>query len=351
MKILSKAIAWVFPEYQFEWIVPEFEKNLSKELDFLQEASNAEKTGRNFSKKEVVKVPEIHWELCTKRVLTMQFMYGWKVDDVQSLVKAGIDPKKVAEVLAEVFAAMIFCHGFVHGDPHPGNILVSGSGNKFASNRSDFAIVLLDHGLYRELDEQFRSEFCHLWKALILLDPVKLREAGERLGAGRYYRYLPVIFTGRSLSSKSGLGQGMSPEEKMYLKDELRNFSVGDISQFMEGLPRDFLTILRTDGLLRSIIAKLGAESRVRLLIYAKYAVLGAALRHDDAPDRPAQNWKVALKASLEYGQLRIRLETLEIAHKLESCYRALVNWLRAFGSGIQGLFSLGLSIVYGLLP
>ncbi|KAJ7297020.1 hypothetical protein O6H91_Y085100 [Diphasiastrum complanatum] len=235
----------------------------------------------------------------------MQFMYGWKVDDVQSLVKAGIDPKKVAEVLAEVFAAMIFCHGFVHGDPHPGNILVSGSGNKFASNRSDFAIVLLDHGLYRELDEQFRSEFCHLWKALILLDPVKLREAGERLGAGRYYRYLPVIFTGRSLSS----------------------------------------------GLLRSIIAKLGAESRVRLLIYAKYAVLGAALRHDDAPDRPAQNWKVALKASLEYGQLRIRLETLEIAHKLESCYRALVNWLRAFGSGIQGLFSLGLSIVYGLLP
>lgn len=60
--------------------------------------------------------------------------------------------------------------------------------------------VLLDHGLYRDLDENFRSNYCRLWRALILLDPDELQDAGRHLGAGEFYRYLPVIFTGRSIT-------------------------------------------------------------------------------------------------------------------------------------------------------
>ena len=56
--------------------------------------------------------------------------------------------------------------------------------------------VLLDHGIYRELDQKFRLDYCQLWKALILLDANKILELGEQFGVGKYAKYFPVIFTG-----------------------------------------------------------------------------------------------------------------------------------------------------------
>ncbi|KAI5434629.1 hypothetical protein KIW84_021452 [Lathyrus oleraceus] len=88
---------------------------------------------------------------------------------------------------------MIFVHGYIHGDPHPGNILVSPEG------RNGFSLVLLDHAVYRELDEEFRKDFCQLWEALALKDSKKTMWLGERFGAGKYSRYLPIIFTGTTI--------------------------------------------------------------------------------------------------------------------------------------------------------
>eukprot|EP00850_Spirogloea_muscicola_P006811 SM000033S12332 [mRNA] locus=s33:244821:247672:+ [translate_table: standard] len=124
MATLSKAVAWLFPGYQFEWLVPEFSKNLSKELDFVQEAGNVERTARVFASKEELRMPMIYRDMSTKRVLTMEFMEGCRIDNVASLREQGLDLTQIADVLVEVFAEMIFCHGFVHSDPHPGNILV-----------------------------------------------------------------------------------------------------------------------------------------------------------------------------------------------------------------------------------
>ncbi|XP_065625918.1 uncharacterized protein LOC111993080 isoform X4 [Quercus suber] len=217
----------------------------------------------------MVRVPHVFWELTTTQVLTMEFCWGHKVDDVEFFKEMGINPIKVAKALMEVFAEMIFIHGFIHGDPHPGNILVSPEG------RNGFCLVLLDHGIYRQLDEGFRIDYCELWKALILLDENKIQQLGERFGVGKYFKYLPLIFTGRTIDSKSTLLGGMSIEEKRNLKQELKSLKMEDISSFMESLPPEFSRILRTDGLLRSIISRLGASQRVRLLAYAKYALYG----------------------------------------------------------------------------
>ncbi|PIA63956.1 hypothetical protein AQUCO_00201343v1 [Aquilegia coerulea] len=195
MAFLSNATAWIFPEYRFAWMVSEFERSISRELDFIQEAKNSERTAKNFRKNKIVRVPRVNWELTTNQVLTMQFCSGHKVDDVGSLKEAGINPTKVAKALMEVFAEMVFVHGFVHGDPHPGNILVAPEG------RSGFSLVLLDHGIYKELDEGFRLDYCQMWNALILLDSKKIQILGERFGVGKYSRYFPVIFTGRTIDS------------------------------------------------------------------------------------------------------------------------------------------------------
>uniref|UniRef100_A0A0E0MG85 ABC1 atypical kinase-like domain-containing protein n=1 Tax=Oryza punctata TaxID=4537 RepID=A0A0E0MG85_ORYPU len=252
MSFLSKSVSWIFPDYRFEKLLTEFERTMSMELDFTQEAKNSERTANCFRKNTVVKVPRVFW-----------------VDNLDSLRKADISPTKVAKALIELFGEMIFVHGFVHGDPHPGNILVSPQG------QGKFSLVLLDHGIYKELDQKFRLDYCQLWKALILLDSQKIMELGEQFGVGKYARYFPVIFTGRTIESKSILGTQMSIEEKMRLKQDLNSLGMDDISSFMESLPPDFLTILRTDGLLRSILGNLGAPRHVRLLTYAKCALYG----------------------------------------------------------------------------
>lgn len=60
--------------------------------------------------------------------------------------------------------------------------------------------VLLDHGIYRQLDEEFRLKYCELWKAMILLDSIKIEHLGEQFGVGKYSKYFPVIFTGRTVN-------------------------------------------------------------------------------------------------------------------------------------------------------
>ena len=59
--------------------------------------------------------------------------------------------------------------------------------------------MLLDHGIYKELDPKFRLDYCKLWKALILLDVQKILELGEQFGVGKYAKYFPLIFTGRTI--------------------------------------------------------------------------------------------------------------------------------------------------------
>ncbi|XP_050270103.1 uncharacterized protein LOC126714139 isoform X1 [Quercus robur] len=340
MSFLSKSIAWLLPEYRFQWLVSEFVEAISLELDFIQEARNSERTAKNFKNNDMVRVPHVYWELTTTQVLTMEFCRGHKVDDVELLKEMGINPIKVAKALMEVFAEMIFIHGFIHGDPHPGNILVSPEG------RNGFCLVLLDHGIYRQLDEGFRIDYCELWKALILLDANKIQQLGERFGVGKYFKYLPLIFTGRTIDSKSTLLGGMSIEEKRNLKQELKSLKMEDISSFMESLPPEFSRILRTDGLLRSIISRLGASQRVRLLAYAKYALHGLSPKLKPQFDYGVKVVLSRLKTNVSYLQLRLVLEILELLSLMENVRHFLRVLSKRFVDAMRTL-TLSLSIEF----
>lgn len=316
MGVLSKAVAWLFPDYKFDWIVPQFEENLNQQLDFAREGTNAEQTARNFRHKKELRIPGIFWNRTTRRVLCMEFARGCKIDDVEGIKRQGLDPKQVAEVLVEVFAEMVFCHGHLHGDPHPGNILVKAVPESRGSR--NFELVLLDHGLYRILDEEFRGDFCRLWKALILADAREIELAGRKLGAASYCKFLPVLFTGRPTDSKAEVGQGMTPAEAQALKEEVRQLSMGDLSAVISNLPKDMFIVMRTDSLVRSASAKLGATPRSRLMTNAKYAVAGLSIRHAGGTAGVAgQHWGQYMRGTLSYTNLLCRLELWSLSLKV----------------------------------
>lgn len=149
MAILVKLTSWVFPDFEFDWLVTETKKNIPNELNFAVEGRNAEKLQAMFKEYSWLKVPKIFWNLSSSRILTMEFIDGGQVNDLEYIKKHQINPYEVTSKLGKLYSRMIFITGFVHSDPHPGNILVK-------NVNGEAEVVLLDHGLYANLTDQFR---------------------------------------------------------------------------------------------------------------------------------------------------------------------------------------------------
>jgi aarF domain-containing kinase len=105
-----------------------------------------------------LKIPKIYWELSSDRVLTMEYVEGGQVNDLNYIKKNKIDPNEVSQKIGLLYSQMIFTHGFIHADPHPGNILV----RKSCTGNTE--IVLLDHGLYAASNFFYNASLCILWK-------------------------------------------------------------------------------------------------------------------------------------------------------------------------------------------
>ena len=133
-------------------VVRDFSETLLKELDFTNEAVNAERFRKQFDGNPWIKVPQIYRDLSTPRVLVMEFLTGISVEDSQALMDTGIDPKDLAAHISDLIFAQIFEHGFFHGDPHPGNMLIAEGG----------VTALLDYGMMGSFTPAFRSSIAHL---------------------------------------------------------------------------------------------------------------------------------------------------------------------------------------------
>jgi aarF domain-containing kinase len=160
----------------------------------------------------MVHIPQYYRQLSSERSITMEFIRGVKINDKQQIQQLGIDPKIVAANLVYVFGQMIFRFGHIHCDAHPGNILV----RKSPSGKPQ--IVLLDHGLYREISWEFRQNFSRLWLGLITFNNKETEAAALALNIHKHMEFLPLIFLYRTKDSKKKLGAPMTPEERKYLR-------------------------------------------------------------------------------------------------------------------------------------
>jgi ubiquinone biosynthesis protein len=105
-------------------LVDEFARQIRQELDYRLEARNAQAFHRNFAGDPHVHVPKVYWQYTRARVLTLEWLYGTQVSDVDRLDMTLEERRDLAYLIAETWMTMIFRHGFFHGDPHPANILV-----------------------------------------------------------------------------------------------------------------------------------------------------------------------------------------------------------------------------------
>ncbi len=145
---------------------------IMEELDFTYEAKHIETIAEHFASNPNVVFPRVVKELSTSRVLTMEFVEGFKISDREAMKAAGIDAAEVAKQLIILYCQMIFVDGIYHADPHPGNLLIQKSGK----------IVLLDFGAVGHLSERMRSGVSAFLEAIIKADEAQLLESLETMG-------------------------------------------------------------------------------------------------------------------------------------------------------------------------
>lgn len=165
IQLATDVAGWIFPDFRYGWLPHEFKVRLPQELDFRKEAANAEKCRAIFKGKSNVHIPIIYHDLTKERVLVMSFEEGIPVTHVKEMYNQGINLKKLSGLISNCFIHMIYEQGFVHSDPHPGNLFVR---KYIAPNgKEDIQLVILDHGIYTQLTEETRLSYTKLWRGIL----------------------------------------------------------------------------------------------------------------------------------------------------------------------------------------
>jgi len=158
--------------YDAVGLADEFVYTLRAQLDYLQEARNAERFAANFADNPWVQIPRIFPELTTSRVITLERIRGMKITDLTALDEAGLDRHALSERTALIVGKMIFEDGFFHADPHPGNFFIEPTGR----------VGIVDFGMVGALDDRLREQLGHVLTALLRQDAGRLADALLALG-------------------------------------------------------------------------------------------------------------------------------------------------------------------------
>ncbi|XP_037650766.1 uncharacterized aarF domain-containing protein kinase 5 isoform X1 [Sebastes umbrosus] len=267
LEILLDVVKFMHPSFGFRWVLKDLKGTLAQELDFVNEGKNSERCAEELKHFSFVVVPKVFWEQTSKRVLTAEFCNGCKINNVEEIKRQGLSLKDTADKLIRTFAEQIFYTGFIHADPHPGNVLV----RRGPDNKAQ--LVLLDHGLYEYLSQRDRVALCKLWRSIVLRNEAAMEKYSNALGVKEYFLFCEMLLQRPINMRELGLSNILSREETTYMR-EMASDRFDSIMKVLKSMPRPMLLVFRNINTVRSINITLGAPVD-RYFAMAKSAVRG----------------------------------------------------------------------------
>jgi predicted unusual protein kinase regulating ubiquinone biosynthesis (AarF/ABC1/UbiB family) len=174
LRLVMRVYSYFVPVSGVERVVDQLEEMLRHETDYVHEGRCIERMEQNFVGEADVLFPTVHWELTTDRVLTMSFMEGMKIGQVEQLRAAGVDTDALARRLVQAFYKQLFVDRFFHADPHPGNFLVQpGAPPK---------LVILDFGAASSVPDHLLEGALEVLRGLVSRDDDLVVRGIDRMG-------------------------------------------------------------------------------------------------------------------------------------------------------------------------
>ncbi|MFJ4038098.1 ABC1 kinase family protein [Microbacterium sp. NPDC090007] len=240
-------------------LVEEFAVTSLEEIDYLHEAANSERFAADFAADGSIAVPEVVWERTTRRVLTLQDVTAIKINDVDALRAAGIDPAEVAARFARVMFDQLFDDGFFHADPHPGNVFVTPLGSLTEDGTPAWRFTFIDFGMMGEVPPSLRRGLRRVLIAAASRDGKGLVDGIRDVGV-----LLPTADTiqlERAMTQLFARFGGMGFAELQEVDPrEFRAFAIefGDVVRSLPfQLPENFLLIIRAMSLTSGMCSSL----------------------------------------------------------------------------------------------
>lgn len=341
-------------------LVEEFATTSMEEIDYLHEASNAERFAANFANDPRVSTPEVMWERTTRKVLTLEDVTAIKINDVEKLKAAGIDPSEVATEFANVMFDQLFVHGFFHADPHPGNIFVTPAAPNRevpaeAAQGPHWHLTFIDFGMMGEIPDTLRNGLRRVFIAAASRDGKALVEGIQDVGV-----LLPSADTAELERAMTQLfarfgGMGFA-ELKEVDPREFREFAneFGELVRSLPfQLPENFLLMLRTVSLISGVCSTLDSRFNIWDAIepYAEQLIrdqTGPAVQ--DAAQKVASTVATAYRLPGRLTEVADRIEAGRIAVRTPDLDRRIASLERVGRRVISAVLFTGLAITGTLL-
>ena len=158
--------------YSFSDMFAQFRKALIRELDYRQEAQNLITIGANLAHYRRIVVPQPVLDYTTSKILTMDFVRGWKITKLSPVVRTELDGSELTEQLSKAYLDQVLVDGFFHADPHPGNIFVT----------EDHQLALLDLGMVARLESSLQEHLLRLLISIVNGDGKETAKISKEIG-------------------------------------------------------------------------------------------------------------------------------------------------------------------------
>lgn len=255
--LLARVIEQRIPEarrYTPVALVTEFERAMTAELDFIEEADHADRFRRAFEGRADASFPKVYREASARKVLTLEFLDGKKP---QEAVAAGHSGERIAKTALGVLFKQIFEDGFFHADPHPGNLLILGSPEAPV-------LGMIDLGLVGRLSPQIRDKTVDLMVAAVRQDAQGVADALFSLGTQTRRVNRADYDADVTRRAEKYLGK---PLKEISMSALIRDLVTGAVSYGLE-IPPEFLmlgrTLMTVEGVGKELYPELDVFSECR---------------------------------------------------------------------------------------
>lgn len=271
--LMRWAAGWLAPwlplnlGHDLQIIVDEFGTKLFEEIDYFNEGRNAEKFATNFRDDPRVKVPSIYWRYTSTRVLTLEWINGFKLTDTAAIKQAGLDQNRIIEIGVTAGLQQLLEHGFFHADPHPGNLFATLDGQ----------MAYIDFGMMDQLTEEMKETLVDALVHSVNQDYTELAEDYVKLGFLAPNTDIRPIVPALEAVLKNAIGESVS---KLNFKTITDSFSEL-MYEYPFRVPAKFALIIRSLVTQEGIALSLNPDFKI---VEVAYPYIAKRLLNGETP-------------------------------------------------------------------